>query len=56
MASEHYATINMLKKDYLPFRNYCLENGLILKDELAVALKEYLDLRKEKIESIESIE
>ena len=48
MASDHYATMNLLRKDYEPFKAYCLSNNLIIKDELAKALHEYLDGKKKK--------
>lgn len=43
MASSLYATLNMLKTDFLPFKEYCLKHDLIIKDELAKALKAYLE-------------
>jgi hypothetical protein len=46
MASEKYATMNLLKEDYEPFKVYCLGNNLIIKDELAKALQEYLENKK----------
>jgi len=40
--------MNLLKKDYEPFKRYCHDHDLVIKDELAKALHDYLKNKAHK--------
>jgi hypothetical protein len=48
MAESKYTTINMLKEDYEPFRKYCNDHDIIIKQALAEAMKLWLDKKQEQ--------
>lgn len=51
MAEPKYAVTNMMREDYEPFKKYCNDHDIVIKQALAEATKMWLD-SKQKPEDV----
>jgi hypothetical protein len=54
MASDKYAVTNMMREDYIPFKKYCNDHDIVIKDALAEATKMWL-AEQTLLESIKQV-
>jgi hypothetical protein len=48
MAESKYAVTNMMREDYEPFKKYCNDHDIVIKQALAEATKMWLDSKLQK--------
>lgn len=46
MAESKYAVTNMLREDYEPFKKYCNDHDILIRQALAEATKMWLDSKQ----------
>ena len=48
MAESKYAVTNMMREDYEPFKKYCNEHDILIKQALAEAIQLWLAKKQEQ--------